>query len=89
MALLSLDDVQELNEQGVVQCDIHRRSLNEQRAGEQINARNKLLYRFLPFVWLEDQNLPPIDLMETVGNRLLDAARRERENLKGIFIAAE
>lgn len=86
--LLSYQDVRELTEDGVVQCDLHLRVENEKRAWEHIHARNKLLYRFLPFVWLQDQNLEPIELLETVAGRLLEAAQEERERRQSL-IAAE
>jgi hypothetical protein len=69
-------------------CDIHRRNENERRAQQQIDARNRLILRFTPFILLTDQNREPVDLMETVAKRLMDAARLERER-RAARIAAE
>lgn len=63
---------------GDQQCDQHNRDANEVAAAEQIEARRRLVMRFLPFIWLEDQNLDTATLMETVALRLSDAANAER-----------
>lgn len=61
--------------------DRHRRDANEVEADRLIQARRDLLLRFLPFVWLEDQNLPPAELLETVAARLYDGAREVRRTM--------
>lgn len=62
-----------------LQADLHRRQHDDQVADELIKARNRLLAAFLPFVWYEDRNLDPVELMEQVANRLLLAAGVEKQ----------
>lgn len=71
-----------------LQCDQHLRNRNERKAEEYIEARNRLILRFTPFIWLEDQNLDPVELMEMVADRLCQAANQERER-RAALIAAE
>ncbi len=61
--------------------DQHRRDANEVEADRLIAARRKLLERFLPFVWLEDQNRPPAELLEVVAARMYEAARDIRSGM--------
>lgn len=63
--------------------DHHRRTANDVEADRLIAARRTLLLRFLPFVRLEDQNLPPADLLEIVGCRLLDESTAIRKTMYG------
>jgi hypothetical protein len=83
-------DIQLLDhtEAGDSQCDQHLRSRNERLALEHIETRNSLVMHFLPFIWLQDQNLEPVALMETVAERLMMAADEERQRRKAL-IAAE
>jgi len=69
-------------ESGAVQCDPHLREKNEQRGQEQIMARNRLVFRFLPFIWLQDERLEPVELMKTVALRLWRAAEAEENRRK-------
>lgn len=80
--LLSIEEADER------QCDYHRRHEDERRAQAQIDARTRLILRFTSFIFLQDQNREPVDLMETVGKRLLEAAQLERER-RAAYIAAE
>lgn len=64
---------------GVIQCDQHRRDDNEKRAQERIDAHYRLVLRFIPFIWHEDQRLDPVEMMESVAGRLTYAAQEERE----------
>jgi hypothetical protein len=76
----------------IEQCDQHLRNANERAADEQIEARRRLVMRFLPFIWLEDQNLDTAALMKRVAVRLWVAARAERERratLQSEMVAAE
>lgn len=63
--------------------DDHRRTANDVEQDRLIAARRTLLLRFLPFVRLEDQNLPPAVLLETVAGRLQAEARTIRSKMYG------
>lgn len=84
---INLLNVQQLHEYGLVQCDQHRRDRNAQREKELHDARIHLVLRFTPFIWLEDENLEPVTLMETVAVRLMEAAQEERERRKELQAA--
>jgi hypothetical protein len=77
-ALLTDEQLAEMAPSDVIQCDQHRRDRNERAAQAQIDARYRLILRFAPFIWLEDQNLEPVTLMETVAARLLAEAEAEK-----------
>jgi hypothetical protein len=69
---------------GDCQCDQHNRDANERAAEAQMEARNRLVMRFLPFVYLEDQNLDPVTLMDRVAERLWIAANKEKQRRKSL-----
>ena len=69
---------------GHKQADQHRRDRDAIAAQQQSDTRDKLVMRFLPFIWLEDQNLEPVTLMETVAERLWVTAQKERQRRKSI-----
>ena len=66
---------------GNTQADQHNRDKNEERAQEHIDARNRLVRRLLPFIYYDDRNLAPVTLLETIGQRLLDEAKAERQRV--------
>ena len=77
---INLHNANVLTESGHIQCDAHRRRANDERERQMEEAHQRLIMRFAPFIWPEDERIQdPVQLMETVAERLWTGARNEKD----------
>jgi hypothetical protein len=77
---INLRNAQVLTESGHIQCDAHRRRANDERERQMEEAHQRLIMRFAPFIWPEDERIQdPVKLMETVAERLWTGAQNEKD----------
>jgi hypothetical protein len=79
-APINLHNAHLRTEAGYLQCDPHRRRANDERERQMEEAHQRLIMRFAPFIWPDDERIQdPVKLMETVAERLWTGAQNEKD----------